>query len=61
MTPEAPEELPEAPTFADLLHLTDLGSEILYLIADYVDYAESYSEVIPGEGIYVYKLLNIDW
>jgi len=61
MTQEAPEELPEAPTFADMLHLTDLGSEILYLIADYVDYAESYSEVIPGEGIYVYKLLNIDW
>jgi hypothetical protein len=53
--------MPEAPSFADLLHLIDMGPEILYIIADYVGYAESYSEVIPGEGIYVYKLLNIDW
>lgn len=55
------EDMPEAPSFADLLHLIDMGPEILYIIADYVGYAESYSEVIPGEGIYVYKLLNIDW
>lgn len=55
------EDMPEAPSFAELLHLTDMGPEILYIIADYVGYAESYSEVIPGEGIYVYKLLNIDW
>ena len=56
-----PEVMPEAPSFADMLHLIDMFPEALYIVADYVGYAESYSEVMPGEGIYVYKLLNIDW
>ncbi len=57
------EEMPmvEPPSFGQLLQLAEMGPEILYILADYITYGEGYSEILPGEGIYVYRLLNINW
>ena len=49
-----------APTFSDLLHLTELIPEAMYILADNMDYAEGHSEVSEDE-IYRHALYRVDW
>ncbi len=48
------------PGFADLLHLTGILPQAMFIISNHLSYSEGYSQVRP-DSIYNRTLMRIDW